>query len=134
MNTSEEAIYELFSKCGEISMLKMGLNNKKKTACGFCFVEYFTREDARLAAEWLNNTTYVQVHSVLMERSSEWTGILDSLRVDNTGEGRVEDRSEMNTEGQTRIERTILNTEMAEGLEIEATPTINLCEKGSLLR
>lgn len=38
-NTTEEAIYELFSKCGEIKMIKLGLNRKKKVFCGFCFVE-----------------------------------------------------------------------------------------------
>jgi nuclear cap-binding protein subunit 2 len=37
--TREEAIYELFSKCGDIKLLKMGLNRKNKTPCGFCFVE-----------------------------------------------------------------------------------------------
>lgn len=38
--TTEEQIYELFSKCGEIRRIIMGLDKFKKTPCGFCFVEY----------------------------------------------------------------------------------------------
>ena len=39
--TKEEAIYELFSKCGDIVDIKIGLNEKNKQPAGFCFVEYF---------------------------------------------------------------------------------------------
>ena len=38
--TTEEQIYELFSKTGEVKRLIMGLNRETKTPCGFCFVEY----------------------------------------------------------------------------------------------
>ena len=38
--TTEEQIYELFSKAGELKRIIMGLDRKKKTPCGFCFVEY----------------------------------------------------------------------------------------------
>lgn len=38
--TTEEQIYELFSKSGDIKKIIMGLDKVKKTACGFCFVEY----------------------------------------------------------------------------------------------
>lgn len=44
--TTEEQIYELFSKCGDVRRIIMGLDKYKKTPCGFCFVEYYTREDA----------------------------------------------------------------------------------------
>jgi nuclear cap-binding protein subunit 2 len=37
--TSESQIYELFSTCGEVSKIIMGLNKNTKTPCGFCFVE-----------------------------------------------------------------------------------------------
>lgn len=40
--TTEEQIYELFSKCGPIRRIIMGLNRDKKTPCGFCFVEYLS--------------------------------------------------------------------------------------------
>lgn len=38
--TTEEQIYELFSKAGDIKRVIMGLDRFKKTPCGFCFVEY----------------------------------------------------------------------------------------------
>lgn len=38
--TTEEQIHELFSKCGDIKRIIMGLDKYKKTPCGFCFVEY----------------------------------------------------------------------------------------------
>lgn len=44
--TTEEQIYELFSKCGDIRRVIMGLDKYKKTPCGFCFVEYYNRADA----------------------------------------------------------------------------------------
>jgi len=37
--TTEEQIYELFVKCGEIRRIIMGLDKFKKTPCGFCFIE-----------------------------------------------------------------------------------------------
>lgn len=37
--TTEEQIYELFGKCGDIKRVVMGLDKNKKTPCGFCFVE-----------------------------------------------------------------------------------------------
>jgi nuclear cap-binding protein subunit 2 len=37
--TTEEQIYELFSKCGDIKRIIMGLDRNNKTPCGFCFVE-----------------------------------------------------------------------------------------------
>lgn len=47
--TTEEQIYELFSRCGDIRRIIMGLDKYKKTPCGFCFVEYYVREDAEHA-------------------------------------------------------------------------------------
>lgn len=44
--TTEEQLYELFSRCGDIRRVIMGLDKYKKTPCGFCFVEYYTRADA----------------------------------------------------------------------------------------
>jgi len=38
--TTEEQIYELFSKCGDVKRVVMGLDKYKKTPCGFCFIEY----------------------------------------------------------------------------------------------
>ena len=54
--TTEEQIYELFSMAGEIKRVVMGLDRFKKTPCGFCFVEYFTRADAANAQNFVNGT------------------------------------------------------------------------------
>ncbi|KAK8765274.1 hypothetical protein V5799_032110 [Amblyomma americanum] len=54
--TSEEQIYELFSKCGDVKKVIMGLDRFHKTPCGFCFVEYYTREDGENAMRYINGT------------------------------------------------------------------------------
>ncbi|CAK9022941.1 unnamed protein product [Durusdinium trenchii] len=55
--TREEQVYELFSKCGDIKRVIMGLNRRDKYPCGFCFVEYFTHEQAEQAVNLLNKIT-----------------------------------------------------------------------------
>lgn len=54
--TTEEQVYELFSKCGEIKRLIMGLDRFNKTPCGFCFVEYFTHQDALDCLKYIGGT------------------------------------------------------------------------------
>ncbi|KAJ8308358.1 hypothetical protein KUTeg_013232 [Tegillarca granosa] len=54
--TTEEQIYELFGKCGDIKRIIMGLDKIKKTPCGFCFVEYYTREESENAMRYVNGT------------------------------------------------------------------------------
>ncbi|XP_033637560.1 nuclear cap-binding protein subunit 2-like [Asterias rubens] len=54
--TTEEQIHELFSKCGDLKRIIMGLDKVKKTPCGFCFVEYYTREDAANALRFVSGT------------------------------------------------------------------------------
>ena len=44
---------QLFRKAGEIHRLIMGLDKMKRTPCGFCFVEYYTREDAEAAVKYI---------------------------------------------------------------------------------
>jgi len=56
--TTEEQIYELFGKCGEVKKVVMGLNRFKKSPCGFCFVEYLTHEQGGQAVNLLNKTTF----------------------------------------------------------------------------
>ncbi|CAD7926628.1 unnamed protein product [Amoebophrya sp. A120] len=53
--TQEEQIWELFSKCGNLVALTMGLNKFKKQPCGFCFVQYRTHEEAVRAVHVLKN-------------------------------------------------------------------------------
>ena len=54
--TTEEQLHEVFSKCGEIKRIIMGLDRMKKTPCGFCFVEYYHRQDALDAMKFINGT------------------------------------------------------------------------------
>uniref|UniRef100_A0A3B5BEN5 Nuclear cap-binding protein subunit 2 n=1 Tax=Stegastes partitus TaxID=144197 RepID=A0A3B5BEN5_9TELE len=54
--TTEEQVHELFSKSGDVKRIIIGLDKIKKTACGFCFVEYYTRADAEHAMRFINGT------------------------------------------------------------------------------
>lgn len=54
--TTEEQIQELFSRAGDLKRIIMGLDKVKKTPCGFCFIEYYTREDAQNAIWYINGT------------------------------------------------------------------------------
>ncbi|QKX59105.1 uncharacterized protein TRUGW13939_06236 [Talaromyces rugulosus] len=54
--TTEEQIHELFAKCGEIKRLVMGLDRFQKTPCGFCFVEYYTHQDALDCLKYVGGT------------------------------------------------------------------------------
>ena len=56
--TTEEQLYELFGKCGDVKRIIMGLDKFKRTPCGFCFVEYYTREDSENAQRYINGTRY----------------------------------------------------------------------------
>ncbi|XP_064122388.1 nuclear cap-binding protein subunit 2B-like [Macrobrachium nipponense] len=54
--TTEEQLYELFGRAGDVKRIVMGLDKYKKTPCGFCFVEYFTREDSEMCMRYVNGT------------------------------------------------------------------------------
>lgn len=54
--TNEYQLYELFSRCGSIKRIIMGLDKIKKTPCGFCFVEFDARESANKSITYLNRT------------------------------------------------------------------------------
>ncbi|KAG7006216.1 nuclear cap-binding protein subunit 2 [Physcia stellaris] len=54
--TTEEQIHELFAKCGEIKRLVMGLDRNHKTPCGFCFVEYYSHQDALDCMKYIGGT------------------------------------------------------------------------------
>ena len=47
--TTEEQLYELFGKAGDVKRIIMGLDKFLRTPCGFCFVDYYIREDAENA-------------------------------------------------------------------------------------
>uniref|UniRef100_A0A0D9YUV5 RRM domain-containing protein n=1 Tax=Oryza glumipatula TaxID=40148 RepID=A0A0D9YUV5_9ORYZ len=54
--TTEEQAYELFSRAGEIRKIIMGLDKNSKTPCGFCFILYYSREDAEDAVKYISGT------------------------------------------------------------------------------
>lgn len=54
--TTEEQMYELFTMAGEVKRVIMGLDRVKRTPCGFCFVEYYNRNDATNAINFINGT------------------------------------------------------------------------------
>ncbi|XP_014772745.1 nuclear cap-binding protein subunit 2B isoform X1 [Octopus bimaculoides] len=54
--TTEEQIHELFSRCGDVKRIVMGLDKGSRTPCGFCFVEYYERPDAENAMKYVNGT------------------------------------------------------------------------------
>ncbi|CAL4065744.1 unnamed protein product [Meganyctiphanes norvegica] len=54
--TTEEQLYELFGRAGDVKRIVMGLDKQRKTPCGFIFVEYFCREDAESCMRYINGT------------------------------------------------------------------------------
>ncbi|PIO58386.1 hypothetical protein TELCIR_20180 [Teladorsagia circumcincta] len=54
--TSEDQLYELFGRAGEVKRVIVGLDRFKKSPCGFCFVIYYTRADTENAVRCLNRT------------------------------------------------------------------------------
>ena len=88
--TTEEQIYELFSKSGDIKKIIMGLDKMKKTACGFCFVRYDSRADAENAMQYINGT-------YLVDRSLAQTGMQALRRAGSMAVGVLGARYEMNT-------------------------------------
>lgn len=43
-------------RCGEVKRLVMGLDRFNKTPCGFCFVEYYTHQDALDCLKYIGGT------------------------------------------------------------------------------
>ncbi|KAG7669923.1 hypothetical protein KSW81_008067 [Nannochloris sp. 'desiccata'] len=54
--TTEDQMYEVFSKTGDIKRIVMGLDKQQKTPCGFCFVVYYTRKEAEDCVKYINGT------------------------------------------------------------------------------
>lgn len=54
--TTEEQIFALFSTCGDIKRIIMGLDRFKKTPCGFCFVEFYTTDATDRCVLYVNKT------------------------------------------------------------------------------
>lgn len=56
LSTTEEQIYELFSQCGKIKRVIMGLNAHDQSPTGFCFVIFKNAKGALNAVKYLNKT------------------------------------------------------------------------------
>ena len=52
--TVEAQLLELFSQCGQVVNLIMGLNKQTMMPCGFCFIQYATRSEAKIAVSNLS--------------------------------------------------------------------------------
>lgn len=52
--TTEEQIYEFFGRVAPVKRVIMGLDRALKTPCGFCFVEYYTHQDAVTCKQYLD--------------------------------------------------------------------------------
>lgn len=54
--TRSQHVKALFQELGVVKEVQMGLDRFRKTPCGFCFVEYETRENALLAVANISGT------------------------------------------------------------------------------
>ena len=55
-NTTETQLYQLFSFCGKIKRVIMGLNRYNHSPCGFAFIEYLEKESAVISKNTLTGT------------------------------------------------------------------------------
>ncbi|OSX80684.1 hypothetical protein BU14_0033s0029, partial [Porphyra umbilicalis] len=55
-HTTEEQMFDLFSRAGELKRIVMGLDRVQKTPCGFAFIEYYTRAAAAAAVCMLSGS------------------------------------------------------------------------------
>jgi nuclear cap-binding protein subunit 2 len=55
-NTTEIQLYEIFSSCGKVKRVIMGLNRLSHSPCGFAFIEYLDQESAKIARKTLMGT------------------------------------------------------------------------------
>jgi nuclear cap-binding protein subunit 2 len=55
-STTEEQIYDLCGRCGDVKRVIMGLDRMTKTPCGFAFVEFHHRKAAEICVSYLNGT------------------------------------------------------------------------------
>lgn len=55
--TTETQMHALFSRCGAVRRIVVGLDRDRRTPCGFAFVEYETRASAEACVRYLNGTT-----------------------------------------------------------------------------
>ena len=54
--TTEIQLYQIFSSCGKVKRVIMGLNRLSYSPCGFAFIEYLDKESAKIARKTLMGT------------------------------------------------------------------------------
>ncbi|KAF7683710.1 Nuclear cap-binding protein subunit 2 [Astathelohania contejeani] len=60
---NEERLWAMFSLCGDIKRIIMGVNKKDNYfPCGFCFIEFYKIEDANKAVRCFNNVRLNDKH------------------------------------------------------------------------
>eukprot|EP00826_Nyctotherus_ovalis_P011091 TRINITY_DN12894_c0_g1_i1.p1 TRINITY_DN12894_c0_g1~~TRINITY_DN12894_c0_g1_i1.p1 ORF type:complete len:173 (-),score=57.08 TRINITY_DN12894_c0_g1_i1:110-628(-) len=99
--TRDFQLLALFSRCGKVRSLIMGVNRQKKVPCGFCFVEYTTREDAARAVEVLNRTT-LDGRLIRVDWDIGFTEGRQYGRGKSGGQVRDEIKQELESEGKRR--------------------------------
>jgi RNA recognition motif-containing protein len=62
--TTEQQIYEVFSVAGTIKRVIMGLNQVTKMPCGFCFVEYYNREQACACLNFVSGNVLLELMEI----------------------------------------------------------------------
>ena len=55
-STTEEQLYDLFGRCGDVKKVTMGLDRNTREPCGFAFVEFFSRAAAMNAVNYLSGS------------------------------------------------------------------------------
>ena len=55
-STTEEQLYDLFARCGDVKKVTMGLDRNTREPCGFAFVEFFSRQAAENAMNYLSGS------------------------------------------------------------------------------
>jgi RNA recognition motif-containing protein len=55
-STTEEQLYDLFGRCGDVKKVTMGLDRNTREPCGFAFVEFFSRSAAMYAVHYLSGS------------------------------------------------------------------------------
>lgn len=91
--TTEMQVAALFSRAGPVKRILMGLDKFLNTPCGFCFVEYFSREDAETCVRFLNG---LLLDGRPIRTDFDWCGALEERRYGrgrNGGQVRDEHRT-----------------------------------------
>ena len=53
-STKENQVWKIFNKVGKLKRIIMGLNRYTLTSCGFCFIEFFSKNEACWVYSFLN--------------------------------------------------------------------------------